>query len=37
MLAEIAVDPASVHVDQRVSVTWEDHSGLSVPLFVPAA
>jgi len=26
-----------VHVNQRVTVTWEDHAGLSVPLFVPAA
>ncbi|HTW02524.1 MAG TPA: Zn-ribbon domain-containing OB-fold protein [Streptosporangiaceae bacterium] len=37
MLAEIAADPDSVHVDQRVTLTWEDHSGLSVPLFVPLA
>jgi uncharacterized protein len=35
MLAEIAADPDSVRVDQRVTLTWEDHSGLSVPLFVP--
>ena len=37
MLAEIAADPEAVHVDQRVTVTWEDHPGLSVPRFVPVA
>jgi uncharacterized protein len=35
MLAEIAADPESVHVDQRVTVAWEDHADLSVPIFVP--
>lgn len=29
-------DPTTdVHVGQRVSVTWEDHDELSIPLFVP--
>jgi uncharacterized protein len=35
MLAEIDADPDVVHVNQRVAVTWEDHPGLSVPLFRP--
>ncbi len=35
MLAEIAAGPGAVHVNQRVTVIWEDHSGLSVPLFRP--
>jgi uncharacterized OB-fold protein len=35
MLAEIAADPDTVHINQRVTVTWEDHQGLSVPIFVP--
>jgi uncharacterized OB-fold protein len=35
MLAEIDADPDTVHVDQRVTVGWEDHPGLSVPLFRP--
>ena len=35
MIAEIAADPESVHVNQRVAVTWEDHQDLSVPLFIP--
>lgn len=35
MVAEIDAPPEAVHVDQRVSVTWEDHPGLSVPLFAP--
>jgi uncharacterized protein len=35
MLAEIAAGPDAVHVNQRVAVTWEDHQGLSVPLFTP--
>jgi len=24
-----------VHVDQRVTVSWEDHPSLSVPIFRP--
>jgi uncharacterized OB-fold protein len=30
-------DPTSdVHVGQRVTVTWEDHEELAIPIFVPA-
>ena len=35
MVAEIDAAPGDVHVNQRVAVTWEDHPGLSVPLFRP--
>ncbi|HTZ26242.1 MAG TPA: Zn-ribbon domain-containing OB-fold protein [Streptosporangiaceae bacterium] len=35
MLAEIAADPETLHVDDRVTVTWEDHADLSVPIFQP--
>jgi uncharacterized protein len=35
MLAEIAADPETLHVDHRVTVTWEDHADLSVPIFEP--
>ena len=35
MMAEIAAAPDAVQVDQRVAVGWEDHDGLSVPLFRP--
>ncbi len=35
MLAEIAADPETLQVNQRVSVTWEDHVDLSVPIFEP--
>jgi uncharacterized OB-fold protein len=35
MLAEIAADPQTLRVDQRVTVTWEDHADLSVPIFQP--
>ena len=35
MLAEIDADPEAVHVNQRVAVAWEDHPGLSVPVFRP--
>ncbi|MGC1283264.1 MAG: OB-fold domain-containing protein [Streptosporangiaceae bacterium] len=35
MLAEIAADPETAQVDQRVIVTWEDHADLSVPIFEP--
>ena len=35
MLAEIAADPETLQVDQRVSVIWEDHADLSVPIFEP--
>ena len=37
MVAEIAAAVEDVHVNQRVAVSWEDHSGLSVPLFRPEA
>jgi hypothetical protein len=33
MMAEI--DAEAVQVDQRVAVGWEDHDGLSVPVFRP--
>jgi uncharacterized OB-fold protein len=35
MMAEIAADPETVHIDQRVAVSWEDHPTLSVPIFQP--
>lgn len=35
MVAEVQAPPDAVEVDQRVTVTWEDHPGLSVPLFRP--
>ena len=35
MMAEIAAEPDAVRVDQRVTVSWEDHPGLSVPVFRP--
>jgi uncharacterized protein len=35
MLAEIAANPEALHVDQRVTVAWEDHADLSVPIFQP--
>jgi uncharacterized protein len=35
MLAEIAAGPDAVRVDQRVTVTWEDHGDLSIPVFEP--
>ena len=35
MMAEIAADPETVHIDQRVTVSWEDHPTLSVPIFQP--
>jgi uncharacterized OB-fold protein len=35
MVAEIDAPPDGVHVSQRVAVTWEDHPGLSIPLFRP--
>ena len=35
MLAEIAADPETLQVNQRVTVTWEDHTDLSVPIFEP--
>ena len=36
MMAEITAEPDAVRVDQRVTVAWEDHPGLSVPVFRPA-
>ena len=35
MLAEIAADPGTLQVNQRVGVSWEDHADLSVPIFEP--
>jgi uncharacterized OB-fold protein len=35
MLAEIAADPQALQVNQRVTVTWEDHADLSIPIFEP--
>jgi hypothetical protein len=35
MVAEIDAAPDLVEVDQRVAVGWEDHEGLSVPVFRP--
>jgi hypothetical protein len=35
MMAEIKAAPDAVRVDQRVAVGWEDHDGLSVPVFGP--
>jgi uncharacterized protein len=35
MVAEIAADPQALQVNQRVTVTWEDHADLSVPIFEP--
>ena len=35
MLAEIAADRETLQVNQRVTVTWEDHTDLSVPIFEP--
>jgi uncharacterized OB-fold protein len=35
MLAEIAANPQALQVNQRVTVTWEDHADLSVPIFEP--
>jgi uncharacterized OB-fold protein len=35
LVAQVDAPPEAVHVDQRVAVTWEDHPGLSVPLFRP--
>ncbi|SNT58577.1 hypothetical protein SAMN05443665_105018 [Actinomadura meyerae] len=36
MLAEIDADPEEIRIGMRVRVGWEDHDGLSVPVFVPA-
>jgi uncharacterized OB-fold protein len=33
VLTEIAADPASVRIGQRVAVAWEDHDEVSVPVF----
>jgi uncharacterized OB-fold protein len=35
ILAEVATEPGTVHVGQRVEVTWEDHDEVAVPLFRP--
>ena len=31
----VGVDAGSVHIGQRVRVTWEDQDGVSLPLFTP--
>jgi hypothetical protein len=36
LLAEIDAGPEAVLVGQRVTVTWEDHADLAVPVFRPA-
>ncbi len=36
MLAEIDADPDTVQVGQRVTVGWDDHDELAVPVFRPA-
>jgi uncharacterized OB-fold protein len=36
MLAEVAADPADVHVGMRVEVGWEDHGETAVPVFHPS-
>jgi uncharacterized protein len=33
ILTEIVADPETVHIGARVSVDWEDHDEVSVPLF----
>jgi uncharacterized protein len=35
MLAEIGGDPDLVRIGQRVTVDWEDHEEVSVPVFRP--
>jgi len=32
----IEADPADVHVGQRVTIAWEEHEQLSIPLVKPA-
>ena len=32
----VGVDPADVHIGQRVSVAWEDRDGRRLPVFTPA-
>lgn len=36
MIAEIQAGPDGLHVNQSVALDWEDHPGLSVPVFRPA-
>ena len=36
MLAEIGAEPGTVQVGQRVTVGWDDHDELAVPVFRPA-
>lgn len=36
LLAEIDAAPGTVQVGQRVTVGWEDHADLAVPVFRPA-
>ena len=33
LLTEIVADPETVHIGARVSVDWEDHDEVSVPVF----
>ena len=35
MLAEIDADPDTIQVGQRVTVGWDDHDELAVPVFHP--
>ncbi len=37
LLAEIDTDPGAVQVGQRVTIDWEDHAELAIPVFRPAA
>lgn len=32
----VGIDPDSIEIGMKVAVRWEDHDGLSVPLFEPA-
>jgi hypothetical protein len=36
LLAEIDAEPEAVRVGQRVTVGWEDHAELAIPVFRPA-
>lgn len=36
LLAEIDAPPDDVRIGQRVSVAWEDHAELAIPVFQPA-
>ena len=36
ILAEVVADPESVRIGQPVTVEWEDHEQLRIPIFRPA-